>query len=102
MKKAGIWLIDTSIVALYNNGKKPSSNIMSKAIQASWNGYTKNVIKESNPEHIIIIGKDVACSIENEIKNIIGNRYTVIAQPNAHLSGQEHLSNFKKYSELCI
>ncbi|MEA1901206.1 MAG: hypothetical protein U9N47_10680 [Thermodesulfobacteriota bacterium] len=26
-------------------------------IHTSWNGYTKNAVKKSNPEHVIIIGK---------------------------------------------
>ena len=102
MKNAGIWLVDTSIVALYNNGEKPSSKIMSKAIQTSWNGYTKSIIRKNKPEHVIVIGKGVANSVEKELKEIVGNNYSVIAQPNAHLSGEEHLNNFKKYYKLCL
>lgn len=102
MKESGVWLVDTSIAALYNSGKKPNSKIRSQAIKASWKGYTKNVIQESNPDYVIIIGKDVARTIEKEIKNIMGSSYSVISQPNAHLSGEDHLKNFKKYFELCV
>ncbi len=102
MQKLGIWLVDTSIIALYNNGNKPNNKVMAQAINSSWEGYTKDVIQNSNPEHVIIIGKGVAKSIEHELKQIVGNNYSVIAQPNAHLSHDEHFSNFKKYYDLCV
>ena len=101
MKKSGVWLVDASIVALYNQGKKPSSNTLSKTIQVSWRGYTKQVVNEASPKHVIIIGNGVARNIENELRSIVGDNYTIIAQPNAHLSASEHLSNFKKYYALC-
>ena len=98
MKDLGIWLVDTSIVALYDNGKKPKN--MPEIISKSWEGYTKNIILDAKPNHIIIIGKGVAKTIE---KSIIQNNlnYTVIAQPNAHLSSDEHLKNFQSYYKLC-
>jgi hypothetical protein len=102
LKKNGVWLVDSCIVALYDNGKKPSYNKMSSAIHASWNGYTKNVVKGSNPEHVIIIGKGVANIIENDVGKLLGSKYSIIAQPNAHLSAIEHLDNYKEYYRLCV
>jgi len=98
MKDLGIWLVDTSIVALYDNGKKPKN--MPEIITKSWEGYTKNIILDAKPNHIIVIGKGVAQTIE---KSLIQNNlnYTVIAQPNAHLSTNEHLNNFKSYYKIC-
>lgn len=101
LKKAGIWLVDTSIVALYDGGKKPSHRVMSSAIHTSWNGYTKNIVTESDPDHVIIIGKGVANVIENDLNELVGNRYSTIPQPNAHLSAEEHLNNFKTYYQIC-
>lgn len=98
MKDQGIWLVDTSIVALYENGKKPKN--MPDIIKKSWNGYTKKVILEANPENIIVIGKGVARTIESSLKSN-NLQYTVIAQPNAHLSSDEHIKNFKSYYRLC-
>jgi len=102
LKKYGVWLVDTSIVALYDSGKKPEHKLMSAAIRTSWSGYTSHVIKESNPEHVIIIGKGVANTIEDELRKLVGSKYSVIAQPNAHLSADEHLNNFKEYYRLCM
>ena len=98
MKDLGIWLVDTSIVALYDNGKKPKN--MSDIITKSWEGYTRNIILDAKPNRIIVIGKGVAQTIE---KSLIQNNlnYTVIAQPNAHLSSNEHLKNFQSYYKLC-
>jgi hypothetical protein len=101
MKRRGIWLVDTSIIPLYRNGVKPSSRDMKSIINTSWDNYTREVVRASEPEHIIIIGKGVANSIQQNIKELVGNNYSVIAQPNAHLTADEHLENYKKYYDLC-
>jgi len=101
LKEKGVWLVDSCIAALYNNGKKPQNNTLSLAIQASWDSYTKKVVKESNPEHVIVIGKGVAKVIGNDLRQLVGRDFSVIAQPNAYLSAEEHLANFKKYYQIC-
>lgn len=102
LKKRGVWLVDSSIVALYDDGKKPGHNKISSAIRTSWNSYIGRVVEECNPEHVIVIGKGVANIIENEMRKLIGSKYSVIAQPNAHLSAKEHLDNFREYYRLCM
>lgn len=97
LKQKGVWLVDSSIVALYKDGEKPPNNIMLSAIRTSWEGYTADVIKEANPEHVICIGKGVASILESDLRKIVGKRYMVIAQPNAHLSSEEHMANFRLY-----
>ena len=102
LKKQGIWLVDTSIIALYNKGIKPSNDVFNEVIKTSWNHYTKNLISDANPNHVIIVGKGVAKNIESSLSSIIGaNNYSVIPQPQAHLTSEEHLSNFKKYYSIC-
>ncbi len=101
LRQQGIWLVDSSIVALYNNGKKPETKIMSSVIRTSWEGYTRGVIEEANPEYLICIGKAVSDVLKNDIKNLVGNRCTVLLQPNARLKSEEHMANFKKYGEIC-
>ncbi len=101
LKQKGIWLVDSSIVALYNNGEKPEIKTLLSVIRTSWECYTSRVIEEANPEHIICIGKDVARAIEGDIRRLVGSRYTVIAQPNARLTSEEHMENYKKYGEIC-
>lgn len=101
LQDKGIWLIDTSICALYHNGIKPDNFKMSKAISASWLNYTKNAIMQANPEHVIVVGRGVANNIEHELKKIMGANFSVIDQPNAHLSAEKHLANFQKYYHIC-
>jgi len=101
LKQKGIWLVDSSIVALYNNGKKPPHKKMLSVIRKSWECYTADVIRHAKPEHIICIGKGVASILEGDLRKIVGNRYTVIPQPNAHLSSEEHMANFQRYGEIC-
>ncbi len=101
LKQMGIWLVDASIVALYNDGEKPKHKIMSSVIRKSWEYYTAGVIEEARPEHVICIGKGIDRLIGADVKETVGNRYTVIPQPNAHLSSEEHMENFKKYGEIC-
>jgi len=99
LKTKGIWLIDTSIVALYKNGKKLQH--MFQALEKSWKLYTLNVVKSASPEHVICIGKGVAGVVENDLKKYFLNKYSVVAQPNAFLSSEEHMANYMHYSEIC-
>ena len=102
LKKQGIWLVDTSIIALYNKGIKPSNDVFNEVIKTSWNHYTKNLISEANPKHVIIVGKGVAKNIESSLSALVGhNNYTIIPQPQAHLPAKEHLANFQKYYSIC-
>lgn len=101
LKSKGIWLVDASIIALYKNRQKPKESEYKKFIHCSWEGYTKNVVEESRPEKIIVIGKGVAGVLENDLKNISNGNYSVIAQPNAWLSAEQHLANYIKYYTLC-
>lgn len=100
LRDKGVWLVDASVMALYNNGKKPPTRVMRQVIEASWRGYTQNVIQEANPGYIIVVGKGVAEIVEPELINL-GKKYTVISQPGAFLSAEEHLENYKTYYRLC-
>jgi hypothetical protein len=101
LRQIGIWLVDSSIVALYNDGKKPGNKIMSSVIRTSWECYTRGVIEEADPGHLICIGKAVSDILKNDITKLVDNRCTVLQQPNARLKSEEHTANFKKYGEIC-
>lgn len=100
LKAKGIWLVDASIVALYKDGKKIPS--MFSALEESWRSYTREVVFSAKPEHVICIGKGVANIVENDLRRHFQNRYTVIAQPNAHLTSKQHEENLEKYSKICF
>jgi hypothetical protein len=88
-----------SIVALYKNGRKVRD--MFRALEESWQSYTRNVVLAAQPEHVICIGRGVAGIVEDDLKTRFHSRYTVIHQPNAHLSSQDHMSNYMTYSKIC-
>lgn len=99
LKEKGVWLVDTSIAALYHRGKK--LNNMNEALFESWKCYTRNVVFSANPSHVICIGKGVARIVEADLKERFSENYSVVEQPNAFLSSEEHLANYQHYSNVC-
>lgn len=99
LKEKGVWLVDASIVALYKDSKKIP--FMFRALEESWQSYTRDVIIAAKPKHVICIGKGVANVVKNDLEKHFTSRHTVIAQPNAFLSSEEHLENYKTYSQIC-
>ncbi len=91
--------MDTSIVALYKGGKKVPH--MLSALKESWQSYTREVVTSSNPEHVICVGKGVAGIVKGDLERHFDNNDTVISQPNAFLSSEEHMANYRKYSTIC-
>ncbi|MDT9547322.1 MAG: hypothetical protein RI826_08310 [Chlorobium phaeovibrioides] len=95
LKEKGVWLVDSSIVALYNHGVKPQN--MNEIIDVSWKGYTKSLVLESSPKHVICIGKGVYGIVK---KDLPPDTYE-INQPNARITSDERLADFQKLSRTC-
>ncbi len=100
LKEKGIWLVDASIVALYNNNIKPSPKIMTGVLRISWEQHVSKVIHETKPDKIIVIGKGVSKDLEDELKKTNIHVY-VQPQPNAFLSKKEIGKTHERYYELC-
>ena len=100
LKENGVWLVDTSIAALYKNGKKLKN--MQEALSVSWEAYTKKVVLNANPQHIICIGKGVAREVEADLKKHFKGKYSVVEQPNAFLSSEAHMANYIHYNRVCL
>ena len=102
LKNRGIWLVDTSIIALYNKGVKPENEVFNQVIKTSWLGYTRQLIQDANPGHVVIVGKGVANNVGENVSSIVGERgYTVIPQPQARQSAEQNLKNFRKCYDVC-
>jgi len=99
MKKKGIWLLDASIVGLYGSGKK-DHRIMEKILEICWRNYIVDVIQETNPRHIIVIGKGVGDILHYNIRKL-NIAFTVIPQPQARGTSAWQLENYKKYQRIC-
>lgn len=103
LRDSGIWLVDASVMALYDKGNKHPNKVMDQAILTSWVGYTQGIVQEASPDHVIVVGKGVARVVEPAgLAKLVGKNYSVIEQPNAHLSAEKHLANFKTYYRLCF
>lgn len=100
LKEKGIWLVDASIVALYHKNEKPSQKTMKKIINISWEKYISQTIKESYPEKIIVIGKNVANILSKKLKETKIPFY-IQPQPQARMSKENIEKTFKKYYSLC-
>lgn len=100
LKANGVWLVDTSVVALYKQGTKMPN--MHQALWESWIGYTRNVVSSADPEHVICVGKGVAGVVADDLRRHVKSKVTIIPQPNAFLSSSEHLANFQQYSAVCL
>jgi len=100
LKEKGIWLVDASIVALYNNNIKPPPKIMTDVLRISWEQHVSKIIRETKPEKIIVIGKGVSKILEDEL-NKINIPFHVQPQPQARLSKKDIEKTFEKYYEYC-
>lgn len=99
LKEKGIWLLDASIVAI-NDTFKPSPKIKKEILKISWEQYISKVIKEIQPEKIMVVGKGVSNDLEEELKKTridIGEQ----PQPNSYLSTEKRVKIFEKYYKFC-
>ena len=99
MRCHGIWLLDASVVGLYGSGKK-NQRFIEKILEICWEKYIANTISESNPKHIIIIGKGVSDILYAKLRNL-RIPFTTIPQPQARGTSQWQLENYKKYQQIC-
>jgi hypothetical protein len=101
LRAKGIWLVDASIVAVYGRGVNISRRNKAEVIRRSWDSYTKQVVKSSNPERVICVGMGVAEVVESDLRALFPARYEVLPQPNARLSTKKHIANFQQCHEIC-
>lgn len=88
MHEAGIWLVDASVTALYNRGKRLiDGKNYAKAIHTSYDRHVGHVLKECSPAGVLIVGKAVSNVLSERIKkDVPETKVAVISQPNARLT----------------
>jgi hypothetical protein len=99
MKTQGIWLLDASIVGLYGSGKKNPA-MAERTIEICWRNYIANIIVESNPRHVIVIGKGVGRILGPWLQRV-DVLFTVIPQPQARGTSRWQLENYRQYYRVC-
>jgi hypothetical protein len=96
MKEKGIWLLDTSIFALYP--KPLEKSLIKSLLSFSWKQYIYPKISECQPERICLIGKSFSQIVLQDLSNF---QTFQTNQPQAHLTKDESLEQFKKYYQIC-
>lgn len=103
MKKKGIWLLDASIVGIYR--AIDDGEIKETICKTCWDEYLKTVIMETQPKHIIVIGKGVEGNLRwrlQQLKTTLGVSYSVLPQPQGSRgSSEEQLDIYKNYQRIC-
>jgi len=100
LKEKGVWLVDASIVALYNDTRKPDPDMMERIIKISWKSYVSKVIQDRNPEKIIVIGKGVHKILERELRQT-NIPIHVQSQPQGIRTKAGIIEASEKYYKLC-
>ncbi|SET54768.1 hypothetical protein SAMN05444285_1169 [Draconibacterium orientale] len=100
LKDSGVWLLDCSIVGLYQNRQKPSINDMNDILVTSFLNYCKPILLEEKPENILVIGKSVYSLFQLELKQLNAH-VDWIHQPNARVTTDKR-RDIKKINFICI
>jgi len=88
LKDNGVWLLDCSIVGLYQNGQKPSINDMNNILITSYLNYCKPILLEEQPENVLVIGKSIYSLFQLELKQL-NAQVDWIHQPNARVTSDK-------------
>jgi hypothetical protein len=100
LQGAGVWLLDTSVAALYTPGQPgPTPEVMWACLTTSWDSYVRSIVEAATPARIVCIGRGVARHLGTRLTEL-GIPVTIVPQPNARLSAAEHLAVFRQYYDL--
>ena len=102
MKRRGIWLLDSSLVALYvPQEKKASARSMDWAIRESWRAFWRDELGSAPDAHAICIGIGVRERLGPELDGFFRGGVSLIEQPNAYLSREKHFANLQACGRIC-
>jgi hypothetical protein len=88
MQRAGIWLIDASVAALYRQGMQLVTGADYRAVlKACWDWHIRQVLCECTPSAVLIVGRGVGSVLEGAVRQELGSKVEVqtIYQPNARM-----------------
>ncbi len=102
LRDHGVWLLDASILALYNpGGGQPEQPTKDKVLCACWDRYIGDQIDHVKPERIIVIGKNVGRVLNDRLREISGGQHIILSQPQARMSVEELKSTHQTYFRIC-
>jgi hypothetical protein len=91
MRRAGVWLVDASVTALYHRGTNLAGSSYRKVLKASWDYHIHDVLSMCAPSAILIVGKGVSFAIGDHVRQSFGRGIEVVTinQPNARRSRED-------------
>lgn len=103
LKSSGVWLLDASPMALYNVPKPEQiPKVYAEIMRQSWESYTKPIIRETQPDCIICIGRSVWKILSQALKPMAANKVFCLPQPQArNLSSAEQFKVLQQYGTIC-
>lgn len=111
LRDNGIWLLDASIVALYEPGKvKPKANMRRKIIECCWENYIRGQIMKENSSSILVIGKGVYDLLKHKLdelqrENLLKREQSLkidwVRQPQGCRSGESINEMHRKIYDHC-
>jgi hypothetical protein len=97
LRAEGIWLVDASIAALYDQAlRKPRPQVRKKVIYTSWDNYVGRVLTDAAPEAVLCIGIEVGRILESRLDKL-AIPWGVVPQPQARLSASARDAIFAAY-----
>jgi len=99
MKRRGVWLLDASIVGLYGSGKK-DYKVTERVLEICWRNVITETIEDSNPKHLIVVGKGVGDILSRKLHKL-NIPFSLVHQPQARGTSEWQLENYKKYQRIC-
>ena len=92
--------MDASIVGIYKSETKMSQEVKEKIITTCWDAYIKNQIVDSQPKHIIVIGKGVETILKWRLDSL-EIKYKSLRQPQSRDPSEEQLETYREYQRIC-
>jgi hypothetical protein len=88
MQRAGVWLVDASITALYRKGQKLVTGADYKAVlNGCWNSHIGKLLSDCAPSAVLVVGRGVYDALEDALRRDLGGvNVEFIHQPNARMS----------------
>jgi hypothetical protein len=98
LQAKGVWLVDCSIVALYDSGNKPTPKVMSKIIPFCWDNYISKIVEKEKPGYIIVIGEGVNSWLGNRIHMTGIDNHTI---PQPQKRNYDYNNAFRILQKIC-
>jgi len=102
LRQMGVWLVDSSVLALYKpGGIKPDRAIRDRLLQVCWDEYIGHVVEAARPRQVVVIGQGVSQAIGGRIKSITNRQPLTLGQPQGLRTRSQIADAYETYHRVC-